>query len=269
MASRREIQTGTRGLLKNGGNGRENGRGGGAEACSSRMKLNPARRAERLRRLLGRLEERRLPGELLVRMTHASFALEQMSESAEEVAKAVLGGADRRSLRPPQALRIRNHVAILRSIERMMRRKEELKVGAVIRWYTSVSCGLSTAAIDASRVGRLERQLERINSPQMRLPAAIGEVAGVHAELMADPIFPGFNGILARLLMQYHLARCGLPPVVLDGPSDRAKLAGAGGLEGRILELVVESYEWLMRWGDGEGRERMGAVGFEPTTKGL
>lgn len=235
---------------------KEGDEGGGvpspAPASSSSSRYSPARRAERMRRLLARVDGRvRLPAELLVRMTYASFALEQLSVSEGEVAAAVMARAKRRSFRPPQALRIRNHVAILRTIERMNRRREELKVESVVRWYTSLSCGLSTAGIDGARLGRLERHLRRINSPQMRLEPAVGEVAGLHVELLSDPIFPGFNGIVARLLMQYHLARCGLPPVVMDPNGDRVKMMGVGTLEGRVMEMLVESYESLLGMGNG------------------
>src|SRR5687768_12305187 len=105
MPSRRAMQGRSR--LKE---GRDGGRSSMESEAPSRWK--GVRRAERIRRLLARVDGRaRLPGELLVRMTHASFALEQLSVSEAEVAAAVMARAKRRSFRPPQALRIRNHVA--------------------------------------------------------------------------------------------------------------------------------------------------------------
>ena len=59
---------------------------------------------------------------------------------------------------------------------------------------------------------RLAALVERMNSPELRLQAGVQQVARLHAQLLADPLVPSFNGILARLLLRYHLGRCGLRP---------------------------------------------------------
>ena len=114
---------------------------------------------------------------------------------------------------------------------------------SVIRWYTSISCGLSLAALDETNMARLDNVVRRINSPQFRLQPAITEIAHVHAQLNADPLVPSFNGILARLLLQYHLGRCGLPRVLFDASVDSTLMKDEPRLLKRILELVDSAYE--------------------------
>jgi hypothetical protein len=82
-----------------------------------------------------------------------------------------------------------------------------------------------------------------MNSPQLRLGPALREIATMHVLLLADPFVPGFNGILARLLLRYHLGRCGLPPVLFDPAADAAHLASEATLLPRLLDLITESYE--------------------------
>jgi hypothetical protein len=205
------------------------------------------RRIERQRRAFLRLvENRALPPELFVRLTVSSFRLEEVDVSEEEVAAALSRRANRRAFRQPQSLRIRNHVAILRLAERAARAGRELKAEAVVRWYTSISCGLSIGAMDGARLERLGQCLRRINSPQLRLRPAIAEVAALHVQLINDPLFPGFNGILARLLLQFHLARCRLPPVVIDATRDDGSPMSEAAFGGRLMELVGEALEWLV-----------------------
>jgi hypothetical protein len=199
------------------------------------------RRVERQRRVAQRARRLVLPTEALGRITHSSFRLENLSITERDVGEALARGAGRRALRPPQLLRIRNHVAILRHIQKIARHGEPLKLPVVVRWYTSFSCGLSMG-VDLARVDRIEHYLRRINSPQLRIQHAIADVAQVHVQLTSDPIFPGFNGILARLLLQYHLARCGLPLVMfVNGQSGRTSFEEA------LLEMVSAAYELLLR----------------------
>lgn len=205
------------------------------------------RRLERKRRLASRIPKGwHLPADFLLRFTECSFRLENLSISPPDAQFALSRSADRRGLRPPQILRIRNHLAILRWIERAVLHRLELKLPAVLRWYTSISCGLSIATVDLSRVDRLEQAIRRINSPQLRLLPAMQEIAATHVQLLADPIFPGFNGILARLLLQYHLGRCQLPPVVLDPETDRPCLRSPTTLLPRLAELIERSYDALL-----------------------
>ena len=206
-----------------------------------------ARQIERKRRMLSRLLSRRPPIELFVRLTWSSFAMEQLTVDPLEVADAIGAGSGPRRFRQPRVLRIRNHVAVLRRIERAVKRGEALKCGTVLRWYTSISCGLSIAAVvDEGRIGRIEECLRRINSPHLHLQQAVSEAASLHAQLLSNPIFPGFNGILARLLLQYHLARCGLPPVAFDPQRDRETVKQARLLSARLVDLIEESYDWLL-----------------------
>lgn len=233
--------------------------GGGGETAKPAWGMRPAsaskqhrggdhkaaalRRIERQRRLLQRAHPKGviLPIELLGRITYSSFRLENLSISERDVAEALSCGAGRRALRPPHLLRVRNHVAILRHIQKATRRGQELKLAAVVRWYTSISCGLSMG-VDLSRADRLGQCLRRINSPQLRLQQAIADVAQVHAQLTADPIFPGFNGILARLLLQYHLSRCRLPMVTFEM---QATVTG-GGFETPLMGMILETYEYVL-----------------------
>src|SRR5688500_7087769 len=181
------------------------------------------------------------------RATFASFRLDGLDVSAAEVCKALAHGAAARACRPVSAQRVRNHVAILRHIERLLRSGRPLGGRAVIRWYTSVACGLSGGWIDDHTPYRLEQIVSAMNSPQFRLGPAVQEIATVHVRLLNDPFVPGFNGILARLLLRYHLGRCGLPPVVFDADQDRQRLGDVTTFLPRLLELLDESYEVLAK----------------------
>jgi hypothetical protein len=221
----------------------------GAGALPARSRGSDAtrlRRIERKRRLFLRLlRTRPVPPELFVRLTVSSFALEDLVVSEEEVASAMGADAYRRGFRPLRTLRIRNHVAILRRIEKIVRLGRELSVPVVVRWYTLISCGLSMT-LDEPRIKRLEQTLRRINSPQLRLQPAVHEIAALHVQLLLDPLFPGFNGILARLLLQFHLARCQLPPAVFDPAADRSRMNSEVTLAPRVMDLIAGSYEWLL-----------------------
>lgn len=211
------------------------------------MPSNLIREIERKRRVLGRIgHQRPIPRDLLTHFTAASFQLEQLAITDRDITEAMAPRRDHRIFRRPQSLRVRNHVAILRSIEKAVRHGDELQPTAVLRWYTSISCGLSSATMDRGRMVRLERLLSRANSPKLQLQLAIWDIASLHVEMLADPVFPGFNGILARLLMQFHLARCRLPPVVLQSHADAASTSSARQFAPRLLQLVVQSYDLLL-----------------------
>lgn len=221
--------------------------GGPALAGASSSLEAQCRQIERKRKRCNEIQPRPLlPRELLSRLTLSSFHLEKLSVSRADVELGLSVAADQRAFRPPQVLRIRNHVAILRWIERAQRGRRLLQPASVVRWYTSISCGLSIGALDDSRAARLEQAIGRMNSPQHRLSQALGEVAGLHVQLVGDPLFPGFNGLLSRLLLQYHLSRCDLPPVIFDPAVDGARVGSEQGLMGRLAELILESYEMLM-----------------------
>src|SRR5205814_2494563 len=97
--------------------------------------------------------------------------------------------------------------------------------------------------IDGQTALRIERVVSSINSPQLRLWPAVQEITALHVRLLADPFVPGFNGIMARLLLRYHLGRCGLPPVVFDPDTDRTRFTAEASLLLRILELILQSYD--------------------------
>jgi hypothetical protein len=182
----------------------------------------------------------------LARVTRASFQLDGIDLPERAAADALAVGAAGRVCRSRQGQRLRNHVAILRRIGGMVRHGQPLSGGAVVRWYTSISCGLSSARLDGESLARLERVARQINSPHLNLRPAVEETARLYYEILADPIVPSFNGILARLLLGCQLGRCGLPPVLFDPASDRALPADPAALLRRLLELVQKSYDCLL-----------------------
>jgi hypothetical protein len=182
-----------------------------------------------------------------VPVTFSTFKLEGIELIEQEVIDALTHGRAQRKLRSRSAQRIRNHVAILHSIEKSMRLNAPLKTSAVLRWYTSISSGLSTGELGAERMSRLEELAHRINSPQLRLQPAIQEIVRTHRELLADPLFPSFNGILNRLLLRYHLGRCGLPFTVIEEIAFPMTLAQSeSNCTYRLLCWIDESYERLL-----------------------
>jgi len=212
------------------------------------------RLVERKRRLTGRnghRQSRILPDIILQLGTLASFRLDGIEvDDATTMAALKRGvlsqGRDRNHFRSRLAMRIRNHVAILHRIERGLHRGESLKTVAVVRWYTLIASGLSITSLDEPTMSRLDQLVRRMNSPHLRLQPAIQEIARLHSQSLVDPLVPGFNGILARLLLRYHLGRCGLPPVVFHPESDGPLLADENTLLGRLLELIDESYDLLL-----------------------
>jgi hypothetical protein len=212
------------------------------------------RLVERKRRLTTRADNRRarpLPDSILQLSTLASFKLEGIElDDATTIAALHPGnqkpGRDHNHFRSRLAMRIRNHVAILHRIERGLHHGESLKTAAVVRWYTLISSGLSITSLDEPTMSRLDQLVRRINSPHLRLQPAVQEIARLHAQSVSDPLVPGFNGILARLLLRYHLGRCGLPPVVFHAESDAPVLTDETTLLARLLELIDESYDLLL-----------------------
>jgi hypothetical protein len=212
------------------------------------------RLVERKRRLTTRANgshSRILPDAILQLGTLASFRLEGIDVDDSTTLAALKPGAmqlgrEHNHFRSRLAMRIRNHVAILHRIERGLHHGESLKTAAVVRWYTLISSGLSITSLDEPTMSRLDQLVRRINSPHLRLQPAIQEIAKLHAQSIADPLVPGFNGILARLLLRYHLGRCGLPPVVFHAESDGPLLTDEATLLARLLELIDESYDLLL-----------------------
>lgn len=180
-----------------------------------------------------------------VRATWASFRLEGIEVEIGEVVDALAAGADRIALRSRQAARLRHHAAILRHIESDVRHGQALTPDGVLRWYTGISAGLSTTGLDASASARLDEVVRRINAAQTRVRAAIQEAAVVYGRLVSDPLVPGFNGMLARLMLRYHLGRCGLPGVVFDPAIDARPGTGEAATR-RLMELVEGAYDGML-----------------------
>ncbi len=205
---------------------------------------------DRKRRLLRRLAPkpaRDAMARYLTRVTRASFLMDGIEISDHDITEAFARGAANRRFRSRQAQRLRNHMAILCRVKRLARRGHTLSASLVVRWYTSISCGLSSAQLDEPTLLRLDRVVRQINSPHLNLRPAVEEIARLHAELIADPVVPSFNGILARLLLTCHLERCGLPPLLFDPARDRAlpPTQGMAGPVQRLLQLVEASYDAL------------------------
>lgn len=178
---------------------------------------------------------------LLEEATCASFQMDGLPLSAGEFKAAVARGGHACRTRSTQ--RARNHVAILRRIQSLVRRGQPLQSGDVVRWYTSIACGLSAGGIADGTLGRIDRIVSAVNSPRLRFWPAVKEVAALHVNLLSDPFVPGFNGILARLLLQYHMGRCGLPAIVFDPATDPPRTVSVAKLEPRLLELIMKSYD--------------------------
>ena len=179
--------------------------------------------------------------------TDASFRLDGLELPREHLESALARGAARKAIRSRQQQRVRNHVGILRHLERLLSTGGPLKGDDVLRWYTSIACGLSTTRPDESATARLDAIVRQINSPHMRLCPALQAIARLHREMLTDPIVPSFNGILARLLLRYHLGRCGLPPVVFDAQRDAVIVHNEQRLLPRLLELINTAYASLLK----------------------
>lgn len=210
------------------------------------------RSVERKRRLHGRDGDGHdggngVPADYYARATWASFRLEGHDVTLGETREALAPAAtpDRPALRSRQAQRLRTHAAILHHLENDIRQGVPLTTDDVLRWYVGISAGLSTTGLDAAGAARVEDVVRRINSPQMRLQGALYEIASTHVRLLADPLVPSFNGILARLLLRYHLGRCKLPAVVFD-PDVDARPAGAEGVVRRLVQLLNLRYDELL-----------------------
>ena len=175
--------------------------------------------------------------------TSVSFQMDGVALGDEEFRAALARGSATRACRTRAAQRARNHVAVLRRVELLLRRGQSLRSADVIRWYTSIACGLSAGGITAQVTGRIDAVVSAVNSPRLRFLSAVKDVAALHVKLLADPFVPGFNGILARVILRYHMGRCGLPPILFDPATDPPKLASVTTLEPRLLELILMSHE--------------------------
>lgn len=205
------------------------------------------RSIERKRRLLARAVTTQARRLVYREATRSSFLLEGIDLSDADLDDALAAQKRTRAFRSRQRQRVRNHLAILTCIERSLRRRDPLRPHQVVRWYTSISSGLSTQSLDSPGMDRIDDIVRRINSPQMRLQPALQEIARLHVDLLSEAMFPSFNGILARLLLQVHLGHCGLPFVALDPLQDPPRLGDANHLLPRLLELIDQSLDRLVK----------------------
>lgn len=214
------------------------------------------RETERKRRLLGRQKDAGdgtpegntaapWPG-YYTAATESSFRLDGLTLPNADLASSLARGWAARGFGSRQQQRARNHVAILRGIERMLRHAAALKPADVVRWYTSVASGLSTTRLDDPTASRLDAVVRQVNSPHLRLGPAVQGIARLHRQMLADPVVPSFNGILARLVLRYHLGRCGLPPVLFVPETDAPVMLDESHLLARLLERIGESYALML-----------------------
>lgn len=205
---------------------------------------------ERKRRQAGRMLTTRsdkFPSrEFLARATYSSFRLEQMDITETDVVQALVLSGTLRGMRSRQSQRIRNHVAILRQITSSLALGQTLRGSSVIRWYASISSGLCMTGLDTATLNRIDAVVRRINCPQLRLQAAITEINHLHYQLLSDSLFPAFNGILARLFLQYHLGRCSLPPVMLDPTLPPDTFTSEQRLIRPLLQAIDLAYDTLL-----------------------
>ena len=184
----------------------------------------------------------------VVNETYCSFRLDGWDVTPQQVSEALLQsvGRPRPELRSRQAQRLRNHASILHHIESSLRLGEPLKPHVVVRWFTTLSSGLSASGLDDAVLVRLDQVVRKINSPQLRLQPALQEITRLHAQLMSEPLMPGYNGIVCRLLLRYHLGRCNLPRVTFDPTLDATVLTEPESLLARLLRLIDQSYDRML-----------------------
>jgi hypothetical protein len=184
------------------------------------------------------------PGEaFFVAATYSSFRMDGISITQGEVAEAISRRNTHRAFRSRLGQRLRNHAAILLRIERLIGRGALLKADTLLSWYTAVSCGLSTTMPAGEKMKRIETVVRQVNSPHLRLLPALTEMSELHQSLLADELVPSFNGILARLVLHFHLGRCGLLPVIFDPAHDSSALfqQSSVGLR-RLMQLIDDAY---------------------------
>lgn len=190
-----------------------------------------------------RLQFPAVPGTYLAQVSRASFCLDGIDVRESDARAAIDTGSAIRVLGSRTAQRLRAHAAILRRIQRLGRSQQALQPGEVFRWHAALACGLPSARPDTALTLRLTDVCFRMATPHRRLIPAVEEAARLYSDLLSDPLFPNFNGILARLMLTYALARMGLPPVVFD--TDR-NVAEQPATPRRLQELIAVSLDDLI-----------------------
>lgn len=148
-------------------------------------------------------------------------------------------------LRSRLTQRLRNHAAIVHHIDNALKNGVELTSDAAVRWYTTISAGLSINGLDSPALQRLAEIVRRVSFPQFRLQAALQSVATTYLRVLTEPLFPSFNGILARLLLHYHLGRCGLPAVLFD-PVHDLQIVSVERTTRRLVEMLDQRFDELL-----------------------
>jgi hypothetical protein len=184
-----------------------------------------------------------LPKPVAIDATFSSFALDGISLTLNEVSRSVSHRQSVRAFRSRSYQRVRNHVALLYSAERLILLQRPLTRELILRWYASISNGLCTTMLAPAKLARVDAVARQINSPKAKLHAAIADASELHLALLRDELVPSFNGILSRLLLHVHLARSGLFPVLFEPATDRPLLATAVDLMPRLIELLEQRYE--------------------------
>lgn len=191
----------------------------------------------------GRLPRRdwSLPRPFLVDATSASFRIDGIPVTVEQVTRALGHQQAVRAFRSPLSNRLRAHAAILRCIERIVAADKPLRATHLYRWYAGLSAGLSAGAGIGDDAGRASEVVARANLPTSRLSTALADVLQLYDDIMSRPIVPSYNGIIARLVLNLHLGRCGLLPVIVE-PGEES--FARGQLDERtLLHLLARRYE--------------------------
>jgi len=75
---------------------------------------------------------------------------------------------------------------------------------------------------------------------------AVEDAAQLHHRLLTEAFVPAFNGIVARVVLHYHLSRCGLPAVIFDPAVDRATPTDEPSLTRRLMHLIAARYDEML-----------------------
>jgi hypothetical protein len=181
----------------------------------------------------------------LAEATFVSFHLDGLDVAEDEVHAALATARPRHAMRSRTYQRLRNHAALLHHVDQAVRHAEPIEPQHVLRWYASISSGLCATDLSAGPLHQLTELLKSINSPELRPSAAVQAAARWHAAALADPLVPSFNGILARLLLRYHLGRCNLPPVLFHPETPAAALTDPKLLLPLLMEQLDHSFNLL------------------------
>ena len=180
-----------------------------------------------------------LPRPFLVDATSASFRIDGIPVTIEQVTRALGHQQSVRAFRSPLSIRLRAHAAILRCVERIVAADRPLRPANLYRWYAGLSAGLGVGRADDAR--RAADVVARANLPTVRLSTALADILELYDDVMKNPIVPSYNGIIARLLLNLHLGRCGLLPVIVE-PGEET--FARGRLDERtLLNLLARRYE--------------------------